>query len=89
MRSSTAYHTVSHAALCVLTGTRPVYFTVELRVAKYETKKKYQQERYETRSRARGTSVFSERIKAVEEGMEKNGGKKGIVIRVIIGLRGW
>lgn len=38
VRLSTAYRTVSHAALCVLTGTLPLYYTVELRAEKYRFK---------------------------------------------------
>lgn len=56
-RVSTAYHTVFHAALCVLMGIMPIYFTAELRAEKYRIKKEDQQEQYNTRSRAGTTSV--------------------------------
>ena len=35
IRLSTAYRTVSHAILCVLPGTLPSYYTIELRAEKY------------------------------------------------------
>lgn len=35
-RTSTAYRAVSHAALCVLTGTMPIHLKAELRAENYE-----------------------------------------------------
>jgi hypothetical protein len=70
IRSSAAYRTVSHTALCMLTGTLHIYYTVELRAEKYRIKKEYLQSRYEylhTHSREDPASVFYARIKAVED----------------------
>jgi hypothetical protein len=61
---------VCHAALCVLTGTFTIYYTVELRAEKYRIKKEYLQSRYDTRSKEDPASVFYEKIKAVEEHVE-------------------
>lgn len=65
-----AYRTVSHAALCMLTGTLPIYYTVELRAEKFQIKKEYLQSHNDTRSREDPVSVFYERIKIVEKRME-------------------
>jgi hypothetical protein len=54
----------------VLTGTLPIYYTIELRAEKYRIKKEYLQSQYDTRSREEPALVFHERIKAVKERME-------------------
>ncbi|XP_050493831.1 uncharacterized protein LOC126875151 [Bombus huntii] len=47
IRSSAAYRTVSHAALCVLTATMPIYYKADLRAEIYELTKMYQREHAE------------------------------------------
>lgn len=48
-----------------------IYFKTELRAENYEIRRVEQQERYNTRSRSAAASIFIERIRTVEERMEK------------------
>lgn len=59
------------SALCMLTGTMSIYFKTELRAENYEIRRVEKQERYNTGSRSGAASIFIERIKKVEERMEK------------------
>lgn len=76
IRTSTAYRTVSHAALCVLTGTMPINLKAELRAENYEIRRTGHQDSYDTCSRTAGTMSVCD------------GGQSGFITERIIGPGG-
>lgn len=64
--------TVSHSALCILTGIMPIHVKSELRTKNYEIGKTQPQEQYNTRLRSRRTTkVLAERSKRIEQQVEE------------------